>query len=85
MIKKNLAQHIYSVNAIKIKKNNEIVQSLLDNCNFNKSYTQVEYDYETDTIVMAKPSKKDMIDKIVTIGLEIDEKRNVYRPTKRRT
>ena len=61
-----------------------MVQSLLDSCNFNKSYTQVEYDYETDTIVMAKPSKKEMINNIVSIGLEMDEKRNVYRPTKRK-
>lgn len=78
-----IAYHIR--NAIKIKKNNEIVQSLLDGCNFNKSYTQVEYDYETDTIIMAKPSKKEMIDSIVSVGLEMDEKRNVYKPSKRRT
>lgn len=78
-----IAYHIR--NAIKIKKTDKIVQSLLDSCNFNKSYTQVEYDYETDTIIMAKPSKKEMIDSMVSVGLEMDEKRNVYKPSKRRT
>ena len=78
-----IAYHIR--NAIKVKKNNRAVQSLLDSCNFNKSYTQVEYDYETDTIIMSKPSKKEMIDSIVSVGLEMDEKRNVYKPSKRRT
>jgi hypothetical protein len=71
--------------ADRIKRLNSDVQRMLDGkySAYDNTYRLSNYDNDSNIIDMTKPSKDDIVDNVVSIGLYRDKIRNVYNPRKR--